>query len=244
MVEAINGANRNTVIYTAAGAVAGGGAAATFGYLSKPYIKNGIPTDGFCDSFISVVKKDNPDITKTVENIYSALKSINSKEDLKAMAKVGEAALMQNLDEDMFAQIKAAVSQGQEAISKVGVDNKDIAKIFSGITEAESPEQLKGTVSEIINKGIDLIDIEAFKKAISDIEANSKLIKKAIGAGAWYTSIDNEGKLMSEEINPVVKYIKAAAKKVKLKTAGIYGAIGAAVVGTAGYIASKTDNKV
>jgi hypothetical protein len=241
MIEAINNSNRNTVLYTAGSAVVGGGAAATYGFLSKPYIKNGIPTDSFCDSFISAVRKENPEMTNMVDGVYQTLKSINSTEDLKTIAKAGEAFILNNIDDNVFAQIKAVAGQAQEAVAKTGTSSEILEKVIKEISEAESPEQLRGLVSKIIDKGLDLVKIDSLKKLISDFEANSKIFKKALVTGAWFASVDKDGKLVSEEVSPAVKFIKSAAKSVQLKTAGIYGAIGAAVAGTIGYFAGKTD---
>lgn len=46
-VESVNGSNSNTGLYTSAAALAGGGAGAAAGWYSKPYLKDGAPTDSF-----------------------------------------------------------------------------------------------------------------------------------------------------------------------------------------------------
>lgn len=56
-VESVNGSNSNTGLYTSAAALAGGGAGAAAGWYSKPYLKDGAPTDSFIKKWIKILKK-------------------------------------------------------------------------------------------------------------------------------------------------------------------------------------------
>ena len=46
-VSGVNNSNNNAGTYAAGAAVVGGGAAGAYGYFSRPFLKDGAPTDAF-----------------------------------------------------------------------------------------------------------------------------------------------------------------------------------------------------
>ncbi len=247
MVEAINGvnSNNNAWAYTAGGAAAGAVAGGLGGYMSKPYVRNYLPTDGFCDAFVSQLRKMNPNEAKQFDEGVEFVKNLDSVEPLKFKINVLVSKVFEKLDDEKFAQLKTAVAQSQEKIKSSGIEGAEaISKFADAIVNAENPAQLKGTVSNLINKGLDSLDVNTIKDFVKTIEDNSKIIKKAVGSAAFFHNFDITNKKFFEvEGDPFNAMVRKAAKHVQLKTAGIYGAIGAAVVGAGAYLASALSNK-
>ena len=70
-VEGVNSANNNAGIYTAGAALIGGAGGAATGWYSKPFLKDGAPTDSF-------TKKINDAVDATIpQEIKEYLKPIN-----------------------------------------------------------------------------------------------------------------------------------------------------------------------
>ena len=78
-VDRVNG-NNNTALYTGIGAVAGAGAGVAAGYLTKPFLKDGAPTDEFVKKVKPVVASDSG-LYRTEQRNF--IGTIESKEDLK-----------------------------------------------------------------------------------------------------------------------------------------------------------------
>lgn len=247
MVEAINGVNSNNNIwaYTAGGAAAGAVAGGLGGYMSKPYIKNYLPTDGFCDAFVKEVRKMNPNEAKQFDEGVEFIKNLDSVEPLKFKVNALVSKAFENIDDEKFAQIKASVLHNQEKIKASGIEGVEIInKLADTIVQAENPAQLKEVVTNFINKGIDNVDIATVKEFVKTLEDNSKILKKGIGIAAFYHNFDiNSKKFFELEGDPFNAMVRKAAKHVQLKTAGIYGAVGAALVGAGTYLASALSNK-
>lgn len=247
MVEAINGvnsANKNTLLYTAGGAATGAVAGGLGGYFTKPYIKNYLATDSFCDAFIKEAKKANPDMARQFDEGVTFIKNLDSIEPLKFRVNALLTKAFAQIDDQKFAQIKASVLQSQEKIAQSGVKGPEfLNEIADKILKANSPDEFKGEISHFINKGLDSINLDTVKGIIKDVEDNAKLLKKGIGSAALLSNFDFVSKkLLVLDGNSVNEMVRKAAKSVQLKSAGIYGAIGAAAVGAGAYIASVFSN--
>ena len=70
-VDSVNSSNNNSVLYSSVAALAGGGAGAAAGWYSKPYLKDGAPTDSFIRKMDENIKEamspEEKQITQAVE---------------------------------------------------------------------------------------------------------------------------------------------------------------------------------
>ncbi len=87
-VDSVNNSN-NTALYTASGAVLGAGAGVAAGYLTKPFLKDGAPTDEF-------IKKMEKNLTNVLSPQERAAANVVENK-LKEVRNVIENA--KNLDE-------------------------------------------------------------------------------------------------------------------------------------------------
>ena len=90
-VDSVNG-NNNTALYTGIGTVAGAGAGVATGYLTKPFLKNGAPTDEFVKEINSAILKSATSDKKSFieESIQgkSILKEIDAANDIETIKKL------------------------------------------------------------------------------------------------------------------------------------------------------------
>ncbi len=90
-VDSVNG-NNNTALYTGIGTVAGAGAGVATGYLTKPFLKNGAPTDEFVKEINSAILKSATSDKKSFieERIQgkSILKEIDAANDIETIKEL------------------------------------------------------------------------------------------------------------------------------------------------------------
>ena len=95
-VDSVSG-NNNTALYTGIGTVAGAGAGVATGYLTRPFLKNGAPTDKFAKEINSAILKSATSGRKSwiEERILgkSILKEIDAANDIETIKN-----LMVNFD--------------------------------------------------------------------------------------------------------------------------------------------------
>ena len=244
-VDSVNNSSNNTGLYTAGGIVLGAGAGAAAGYYTKSYLKDGAPTDSFCkklgDNLIETMPEEQKKIFK---QILPAVEKVTSSD-------VKTAEELKNLTMDVLNSATADCKTLPEFFDAVNGDNffgkslinTDDAELLSKIGDAKSIEEAKQIISASIEKDISTVGFEKAKAqlkgafdAIRDL--GYPLTKKDYGKKAWELAYDStKNKLVKGELeDEAFGAVKKTLREVKLKTAGIYGAIGAAVLGTVGYL--------
>lgn len=177
-VDGVNNSNNNTALYTAGAALVGGGAGAAVGWYSRPFLKDGAPTDSF-------VKKIQDNVTKHIENLTQEIDNLKNVDELKNYIKNNEAlkeagmveSTLAAVDEFGFEAMKASLKQGV-SIGSGGVTDSDVVK---GMFEASWDKNAKKFVhnaDELSKEGF-----EAVKKAAKSIQGKYAMIYGAIGAG-------------------------------------------------------------
>lgn len=243
MIEGIKSTDsrNNSALYTAGGAVIGGGAAATYGYMSKPYVKNLLATDGFADSFFSNLKKEYPVESNSIETIATKLKNINSIDELKGFTKAQllEGLHLDTMTPEQFGGFKTFIlGKAEENLGPVikKVEIPMVSNILKILENIEDPKEFKVAAEQIIDGLIDNINIDSFKKGIKDLEEHLPLLKKSISSGILYGYMTDPGSL--DNSSKLAKAVKSAMKSVQFKTAGIFGVIGAGIAGVGTYLAT------
>lgn len=110
-VDGVNNSNNNTALYTAGAAVVGGGAGAAAGWYSRPFLKDGAPTDSFMkkieknivETLDEGTKKKYADAAESIKKIENAKNTEELKEVFKNNAALKEAGML----DDVLAEIDA-----------------------------------------------------------------------------------------------------------------------------------------
>ena len=196
-VSGVNNSNNNAGTYAAGAAVVGGGAAGAYGYFSRPFLKDGAPTD----AFVKNVK------TKWLETAPAEQKALY-EETVKFIDDIEKA---KNVDE-----------------LKNLIRNNSLYK-------AQGDEYIEALIKEVDNVGFDVAKANLKKGMSMGINFSDDIIKDMV-AGCW----DKNAKKFVHNADEITKEgfdaVKSAAKKIQLKTAGIYGGIAAAVLGLGTYL--------
>ena len=217
-VESVNNSGSNAGLYATGAAVAGAGAGAAAGYLTRPFLKDGAPTDSFIKKMGENVKAAmSPEEKTLAEGIENELK--------KAQNAMMKASSVEEL-KSIYLEIQSAVLEN--FIESGIVDGKDSQEYLDMLNKFTNFDELKTVVSEKFDKeyagkNIDQIK-EAMKKEIDEMNRKSA---KAMFEPFW----DSSKKEFVNCEEGVGAAIKKAAKSIQGKYAMIYGAIGAAVLG-------------
>ncbi len=223
-VDGVNNSN-NTIAYAAGGAaLAGGVGGGAYGYLSKPFLKDGAPTDTFIRKIVDNLQEEPliKDFVAQVNAQAEQLKDVKSVDELKTfqLNQIKDVyGQFENLEE-----IKGALNMSCEMAENAGIKFIDRKAI-------DSVESL----DDVMKLFADKFDAEYAGKTLDEIKAMSKLEAEA-AAKKGMTNLfeqfwDSSKKVFVDCEEGIGAGIKKAADSVKLKTAGIYGAIGAAVLG-------------
>lgn len=235
-VESVNGSNSNTGLYTSAAALAGGGAGAAAGWYSKPYLKDGAPTDSFIKKMDKNIKEamspEENELTKALEKEFKGYRDLvaNAKtvDELKNgfVNKIFEGS--KDVDFETFKVITEHLSENFEAL---GIQASP--EYADKVRKTSNYEELKQVVSENFDKQYAGKSLDEIKQAIKNEgdELNRKVAKNLFEQ-FW----DSSKKQFVDCEEGMGKAIKKAAKSIQGKAALIYGAVGAAVLGAVTYL--------
>lgn len=237
-VDSVNG-NNNTELYTTIGATAGAGAGVAAGYFTKPFLKDGAPTDEFVKKIEHKLEtSDSPELKASV-----AISKENQKAVMAIFDKAKDPEELKGLFVNkLMGDFKKLESAGMD-IDSLKEFTGELTEIFKGIgIEAGDIEKLQNIkdFSELEQMSKESFDKEWQGKTVEEIknsmlteskEADKKAVKYLFES-VWDTK---EKKFVNCE-DGVGIAIKNAARSIQGKYAAIYGAIGAAVVGLGTYL--------
>jgi len=190
-VDGVNSSNNNTALYTAGGAVLGAGAGAAAGYLTKPFLKDGAPTDSFIkkvdeNQMITLQPKERKICEDALAGVEK-LKNVTNMEELKNFIKNNElikegCKISNNSVEDVLAEIDEKEFEAAKAEVKSNIDsflNTRKGLIKEAIDSAWDSDKKKFVhdASKITKEGF-----EAVTKAAKSIQGKYAAIYGAIGA--------------------------------------------------------------
>jgi HD superfamily phosphohydrolase len=223
-VDSVN--NNNAGLYAVGGAVLGAGAGAGTAYLTRPFLKNGEPTDEF--------------IKETETNLINKLPSdekgaaIKEKKEFdryyKSVNKAGSVDELETIVKEHFIKIQ------QENAPLIEVEGE------SRIIQSKESQE---AAADIMWKRYEGKSLDEIKRAINLEAQDSKNVVKNSAIEAFDICWDSTKKQFisqaDPELNKISKSFKEAAKNIQGKYALIYGAIGAGVLGLVGYICGSSD---
>ena len=228
-VDGVNNSS-NAGLYAASGVVLGAGAGAATGYLTKPFLKNSAPTDSFikamCKNMVDDLPKDVRDRINGA-NISGA----KSVEELKNVLVTN--AYPAELNGALTDEVKQSLCSSStiDNLKQLGLEvDADYKKKLGS---AETYDDLRRILREDLDKkfsGKSLEDIKtSFKSKGAELE---RKCGKIVFEQYW----DSSKNAFVNCEDGVGKAIKKAARSIQGKYAMMYGAIGAAVLGTVGYL--------
>lgn len=230
-VDGVNNSS-NAGLYAASGMVLGAGAGAATGYLTKPFLKNGAPTDSFIKA---MCKNMLADYSEAEKNHYIEFKNkINEAKSVEELKNVMIAdALPPELSGALDAKIKQSLLSRNTYCNLEQLGLKMDEDYLKKLSSAETYEDLRNILRDDLDKsfsGKSLEDIKtSFKSKGMEFARNSG---KKVFEQYW----DSSKKAFVNCEDGVGKAVKKAAQSIQGKYALMYGAIGAAVLGVAGYL--------
>ena len=241
-VDGVNNSN-NAGLYAASGAVLGAGAGAAAGYLTKPFLKDGAPTDSFCKTLgqnvCEAFTEENKNLLKKWSPIISKLENLDidrlTAEELKAHGL--EIVSSVTSDCKTVPEFLNAV-KGENDLGVSFFNEKADAEILEKLGKANNIEEAKGIVSTALQDAISS-NSDSYKAGLKSIqEAGVSLSPKAIGKQVWEEAYDSANKKFIKDgvTEEAMSAIKKTMHSFQGKAAMMYGAIGAAVLGVAGYL--------
>lgn len=271
-IEAVNNNKQKTyvlpgtLIGLTTGAVAGG----TYGYLSKPWLKNGNITDqfikkadvGITDAYIDISKQIGEDLksilkTGSMDEVSEAYNLAFADEGLKEMTPEGRKAYIQNL------------------LQREGYDSVDAyCNSICKVADSESVNVRIRLANDIKSLQADKTSVDDLKKILAKLNLDSDLImvteeskKDVLEFLNTMSNAQVEG-AMRDRRNIILKYVDVSKKSMKklpsnadletksmhsavketinsmnLKTAAKFGGIVAGALGTIGLIVGLMNNK-
>ncbi len=188
-VESVNNSNNNAGFYAAAGAIAGAGAGTSVAYLTKPFLKDGAPTDTFVKRALSnIVKTLEPKDKKMydiTQEISSLIQKASTKEELQDAIKNSSLLKQHNQVDVTLQQVKSLELPELKSIAEIS------KKFYLNSTEDLINVVWDKNVNKFVKKAdIDEVSFNAIKKAARSIQGKYALIYAPIvaavtGIGAY-----------------------------------------------------------
>ena len=243
-VDGVNNSN-NTGLYAGAGAVLGAGAGATAGYLTKSFLKDGVPTDSFCQTLgdklveaSNVVSEQNKKFLTEIAPMFEKMSNANNAEKLNSLygEMIDKIANGSTLEE-----FKNIVTNGNCFASSLGLNSSE--EMAQSLIDAKNLDEAKDIIKNMLKKELESTEFESLKADLRTTldtirEMEIPLTSKDLGKSVWESAYDSANKKFIKDgvTDEAMSIIKKTMHSFQGKTAMIYGAIGAGILGTAGLL--------
>ena len=185
-VEGINNSNNNAGLYAAGAGLVGAGAGVAAGYYTRPFLKDGAPTDEFVkkvnnnhlENLGEVEKKQYFYAVKTIKE----LDEVSNVEELKAFCRNNERLKQTGQLDDFLAEIDAAGFEKAKSDMKEGIQIvvdvlDELVKDMIDSSWDKNTKKFVNNAGEVPKEGFD-----AVKKAARSIQGKYAAIYGSIGA--------------------------------------------------------------
>ena len=245
-VDGVNNSN-NAGLYAASGAVLGAGAGVATGYLTKPFLKDGVPKDSFVkalgDNLVDapdVVSAEQKRVFTEVSPILEKLSNANNAEELN---KVMAGLVDQMANGKTLEEFQEYATNGFGLSIDIGTGNGASADAIEAVNNAKSIEEAKDIMKnaykeELGSKGFEKVKAE-FRASIDQLrEMGVPLSSKDFAKDIWKEAYDSANKKFVKDAvtDETMAVIKKTIRSFQGKAAMMYGAIGAAVLGVTGFL--------
>lgn len=243
-IDSVNSGS-NAGLYAASGAVLGAGAGAAAGYLTKPFLKDGVPTDSFCktlgDNLIEtsdMVSAENKKIFKEIGPMLEKMSNANSAEELNSL--FGE-TIDKITNGKTLEEFQGFIADGNSFVSSLGRNFDE--EMAQSIINAESLDEAKDIAKNSLKKnlesmGFDNVKAEARAQLNQYREMGIPITPKDLGKSVWENAYDSANKKFIKDgvTDEAMSVIKKTMHSFQGKAAMMYAAIGAGVLGTVGLL--------
>lgn len=231
-VDKVDNSRSNAGLYSLGAGIVGGTAGGLAGWYSKPFLKDGAPTDSFIKKAVENMEKiklpaEQEAVLKEQKALKRVLENTKTVEEYIDMFYNYAIKSLGN-DLDLIKQGVGAAQDVSEIIG-VGVDKK----FFTDLADAGCIEDVQIAIKESLKRqfsGKTIDEIKATAKAKEEL-ANKNSVEFLFGE-LW----DSDKKEFTNSNDAFAEALKKAAKSIQGKTALIFGAVGAAVLGLGTYL--------
>ena len=244
-IDSVNNSSSNAGLYAGGAAVVGAGAGAAAGYLTKPFLKDGAPTDSFCkklgDNLIEtsdMVSAENKKMFKEVGPMLEKMSNANNVEELNNLfgETIDKMANGKTLEE-----FQGMIADGNSLASSFGMNANE--EMTQSIINAKSLDEAKDIAKNSLKKDLELIGFDNVKAgACAQLnqyrEMGIPITPKDLGKSIWESAYDSANKKFIKDgvTDEAMSVIKKTMHSFQGKAAMMYAAIGAGVLGTVGLL--------
>lgn len=243
-VDGVNNSN-NAGLYAASGAVLGAGAGAAAGYLTKPFLKDGAPTDSFVKTLGNNLVETSDMVSAEQKKIFTEVGPMLEKMSNAKNAEELNSLFSETVDKmangKTLEEFQGLIAEGNASACSLGMNVSEEAA--QSINNAKSLEEAKDIAKNSIKKELELRGFDNLKAETSAaIEQFRKvgipLSPKDLGKAVWEEAYDSANKKFIKDgvTEEAMAVIKKTMHSFQGKAAMMYGAIGAAVLGVVGYL--------
>ncbi|MBO6086718.1 hypothetical protein J6P92_00025 [bacterium] len=181
-VEGVNNSNNNAGLYALGAGVLGAGAGAGVAYMTKPFLKDGAPTDSFVKKMSEKFLENNDTEVKSIRDKYdklsSSLAEVKDKDCLNRYIKDKKL----NIPDEVLKSIKEATNIEEARTYVSNCLDVDLESELGDIVKKFDAEK---TYKNFVNNEnqMDKATKEIVKKSIKSIQGKYALIYGSIAAG-------------------------------------------------------------
>lgn len=241
-VEGVNN-NSNAGYYALGAAAVGAGAGAGTAYLTRPFLKDGAPTDEFIrkmnEACTDALPEEQKEMAKELEKMGNeVMNKINNAKDVADIKNVFLEVTTGHLTDEILEAQKEVNVLILDNLKQMGCDVKpEQVKEFANCETVEEVKEFMGKIFDEQYKGK---TVEEIKNAM---ETEAKTMNRQIAKSTFEQFWDSSKKEFVNCEEGVGKAIKKAAKGIQNKYALIYGSVAAAVLGVGTYLLTRGGSK-
>lgn len=249
-----NNVNKERLIASSATALIAGAGWAVAAYNSKPWLKNGMPSDAFLKEVEkNLVGKTDKETVKSVKLLETYKSDIMKASSIENIADAQLKFYANRTSGNTFKEIKSLVKSDMYESLKHGFIGDGLVDTMldclNDVKRASNMNELRNVMIdyiEINNEGYSLKKIKRFYKTIieesqeiSGYKSFNETAKKAISSA--YDAKTQKFVFNTENItDEMFRAVKKAAKGMQTRTAALCGILGAAVFGAAAFLMTKS----
>lgn len=248
--------NSNTGLITAGSAIVGGGSGALIGYYSKPWVKDGAPTDTFIKkagekllSETTSIPQEQKELLRNAQSMIDKMKNAKTVEEFRNANLEPVNKLIDSYSD--LDTLKTAWANGCEIADNFRFDKVNIDEFNEKFANVSSIDEYKRVLAEAVDAEINAKGLDKCKQEFLSFVDNMR-------KNGMPVTLDDSVKMIFKEVydSDAKKLVKAedvtdeafnifkdVAKKMQGKSAAIWGAVGAAALGIGGFIAANAFGK-
>ena len=239
-IDSVSNSGSNAGLYAGGAALVGAGAGVATAYLTKPFLKDGAPTDSFCKALGEKILETSSEMNAEDKKSFAAFSSMYEKflnaNNIEEVNNVFSETLDKMFDEEVFEEFKAQGAGMRNVSAFSMLDEKPVSRISKAKSLEEAKEILRNSFKSVVEKeGFDKFKSNLQCALNKSAEEGEPATIKDLGKGGWNLAWDSKNnKLIEENMSEeALAVVKKTMHSFQGKAAMLYGAIGAGVLGLA-----------